>query len=212
MSGEPDLRLAELLAAHLCHELIGPVTAIGNGVELLAEEDGGAAARDALTLVGDAASRAAGRLQFYRFVYGSDPIGSAGSVAPAELASRYFDGTRTSCHYHPRIAQLPAVLQQLGCALLLIGAGALPRGGVLVLDAAAPGLQLKAAGDVAMLAPEQVAALTLATPLDALTPRSVHAYFTGALARKQGLRLAAEETAPGRLRLTAAAAYAAAVP
>ena len=38
MSRAIDLRVLELLAARLCHDLIGPVSAISNGVELLADE------------------------------------------------------------------------------------------------------------------------------------------------------------------------------
>ena len=40
-TGAVDLRVLELLSARLCHELSGPITAINNGVELLAEEDPG---------------------------------------------------------------------------------------------------------------------------------------------------------------------------
>jgi len=64
-----DLRLLELLAARLCHELIGPVAAIGNGVELLAEEDPDFV-REAVALVEESARKANRRLQFYRFAYG----------------------------------------------------------------------------------------------------------------------------------------------
>ena len=62
MTEAAPLRLAELLAARLCHELAGPLAAIGNGVELIAEE-GAAAAADAVGLVADSARRASGRLQ-----------------------------------------------------------------------------------------------------------------------------------------------------
>jgi hypothetical protein len=58
-----DLRFAELLAARLCHELAGPVAAIGNGIEVIAEE-APQLAHDAVSLVADSARRAAGRLQF----------------------------------------------------------------------------------------------------------------------------------------------------
>ena len=73
-----DLRVLELLTARLCHELSGPIAAINNGVELLAEEDLALAVdrpdpaflQDAVALVGDSARRARSRLQFYRFAYG----------------------------------------------------------------------------------------------------------------------------------------------
>src|SRR5207245_2568923 len=77
MSGAVDLRVLELLTARLCHELSGPIAAINNGIELLAEADwdpgsspGTSFVRDAIALVDEAAHRAGSRLQFYRFAYG----------------------------------------------------------------------------------------------------------------------------------------------
>jgi histidine phosphotransferase ChpT len=58
-----DLRVAELLAARLCHDLIGPVAAVANGAELLADDDP-EFARDAIALVGGSARKANRRLQF----------------------------------------------------------------------------------------------------------------------------------------------------
>jgi hypothetical protein len=83
----------------------------------------------------------------------------------------------------------------------LVGAEALVRGGRLVLDTAVTGLQLEVAGESALLAPEQAAALWLETPAGAVTARTVQAYFSGLLARAQGSRLAAATPGPGRFRL-----------
>jgi histidine phosphotransferase ChpT len=69
MSDSIDLRVVELLAARLCHDLIGPVAAIGNGAELLADEEPDFL-QDAIALVGESARKANRRLQFYRFAYG----------------------------------------------------------------------------------------------------------------------------------------------
>src|SRR5712691_824923 len=79
-----DLRVVELLAARLCHDLIGPISAISNGVELLADEEP-EFARDAVALVGDSARKASGRLQFYRFAYGFSG-GRLAGPAPYQLA------------------------------------------------------------------------------------------------------------------------------
>src|SRR5580658_5829839 len=65
-----ELRVLELLSARLCHELVSPVGAINNGVELLAEEDPDFV-RDAIELIGQSARTASRRLQFYRFAYGT---------------------------------------------------------------------------------------------------------------------------------------------
>ena len=207
MSGAPDLRLAVLLAARLCHELIGPITAVANGLELLEDENDGALAADALALASDSARQAAARLQFYRFAYGFGGEAAAGPP-PGELAARYFEATPIACDYSQDARRLPSTRQQLGCNLLLLGAAALTRGGRLRLDAVAAGLRLEATGANASLTAEELAALRLEAPLGQLSPRSVQGYFTGCLAQAQGWRLNAE-AAPGRLALmTVALAHA----
>jgi len=204
-----DLRVLELLTARLCHELSGPIAAINNGVELLADEPvltGGGVdpdfVHDAIALVGDSASRAANRLQFYRFAYGFGHGGPMVSSAPDELATRFFKGTRIACDYRDSIRVLPLDLQRLACNLLLTGAEVLPRGGNLVLAAEPAGINVEATGEFASLSAETNAALLLATPVAALTPRSVQAYFTGLVAETLGCRLVRTEELR-RLRLTA---------
>ena len=64
-----DIRLTELLCSKLCHDLVGPVGAIGNGMELLAEEELGMS-DEALQLTALSTRRASAILQFYRIAYG----------------------------------------------------------------------------------------------------------------------------------------------
>jgi histidine phosphotransferase ChpT len=195
-----DWRVLELLTARLCHELSGPIAAINNGIELLADDpvptkDGAGMdyMHDAIALVEDSASRAASRLQFYRFAYGFGLGGLMAGAAPNELANRFFGGTRVACDYGESIRVLSPDWQKLACNLLLTGTEALSRGGNLVLAAGAGVLELEAVGDSAALSPEMSAALLLATPVSALTSRSVQAYFTGLLAKMLGCRLVPTE-------------------
>jgi len=206
-----DWRVLELLTARLCHELSGPIAAINNGVELLADEPFLANGRvdpdfvqDAMALVGDSASRAASRLQFYRFAYGFVHGGLMVGATPDELATRFFEGTRIACDYGDSIRVMPLDWQKLACNLLLTGAEALSRGGSLVLAAGPAGVNVEAIGEFVALSPETSAALTLAIPVAALTSRSVQAYFTGLLAETLGRRLIRTEELR-RVQLTAVA-------
>lgn len=199
------MRIMELLAARLCHELIGPIAAINNGVELVGEDDPDFL-RDAMTLVGDSARQAAHRLQFYRFAYGFGRIGGISGPPPHELAAGYFAAGRIACDYCETARALPLDWQKLACNLLLLGAEALPRGGALVLSAGPTGPQVEASGPAAGLAPETQSALDLATPLRDLTSRTVHAYFTGLLARELGCGTVSAIGETGRLRLCPTAA------
>jgi histidine phosphotransferase ChpT len=205
-----DIRILELLTARLCHELSGPVAGISNGMELLAEEDaarGPSAAtsfvRDAIALVGDSARLAAGRLQFYRFAYGSKQVDAGAGPPPHELARRFFAASRIVCDSVESIGQLSIGCQQLVCNLLPVGADALPRGGRLALTA--DPLSLEAIGEGAGLSAETHAALILETPIPELTARTVQAYFAGLLAKALDRSLFVT-TSVGRVRLTVSGA------
>ncbi len=89
MAGLLDMRVLELLMARLCHDLAGPIAAVGHGAEALADDDQNLAG-EALRLVAEGAIRAASRLQFYRFAYGFGGDGAAAGSAASELALRFF--------------------------------------------------------------------------------------------------------------------------
>src|SRR3984893_5429611 len=99
MSTMVDIRVLELLAARLCHELISPVGAIANGVELLGEDDP-EFVRDAMALIGQSARKAGQRLPFYRFAYGTSATGEAAGPDPRALVGGLFEGGKLSCVWH----------------------------------------------------------------------------------------------------------------
>lgn len=70
MTSGIDLKLLELVSARVCHDLISPVSAIGNGVELVTEFDDSMQG-EAIALIGDSARAASRLLQFFRAAVGS---------------------------------------------------------------------------------------------------------------------------------------------
>lgn len=195
MNTSIDLRIVELLTARLCHDLIGPVAAVANGVELLADEDADFA-RDAIALVGDSARKANRRLQFYRFAYGFTGAGLTGP-APHQLAADLFADSSVSFDYGAAAQALPVEQQKLACNMLAIAAEPLIRGGRLVLDAKASGPEIDATGEGSGLSAEVRAALSLETQVAELTSRTVGAYFAGLLAEKLGYKIVANDAAGG---------------
>jgi len=196
-----DLRVVELLAARLCHDLIGPVSAISNGAELLADEEP-EFARDAAALVGDSAKKALRNLQFYRFAYAFSG-GALAGPAPYLLAAEFFAQTAIECDYRADARGLPLDQQKLACAMLALAGEGLARGGRLVLSADAGGPQIDATGPGPGLSPEIRAALALAVPAAELTSRTVGGYFAGLLADALGRRLSIVDQ-PGGFRLSTA--------
>ena len=193
-----DLRVIELLAARLCHDLIGPVSAIGNGVELMEDEEPDFV-HDAVALVGQSARTASRFVQFYRFAYGFGGGGMTGP-APCLLAAELFVDTPIDCDYRPAVRALPLDQQKLACAMLALAGEGLARGGRLVVSAGAVGPEIEAIGAGPGPSPEIRAALALAVTSAELTSRTVGGYFTGLLAEAQGWRLVVADQ-PGGFRL-----------
>ena len=73
-----DIELAALISSKICHDVIGPVGAIYNGLEVL-DEDNDADSRDfALSVIRQSTEQASAKLQFARFAFGA--AGTAGAV------------------------------------------------------------------------------------------------------------------------------------
>ncbi|HWK47237.1 MAG TPA: histidine phosphotransferase family protein [Stellaceae bacterium] len=193
-----ELLMAEVLSARLCHELISPIGAVGNGLELLEDEEGGGFAQDALALIVVSARQAASRLQFYRLAYGSTtPLGEEMVRA---AVNGLFEGSKMSVDWPADV--IPEPLRKLACNLLLLATETVPRGGRLALRCDAPGgLTVTATGEGARTAPHIVAILDGSAADDAPTPRSVQTVFTMALAQAHGTALAVDDSVGGQVRL-----------
>src|SRR5436305_11665375 len=133
----PDmLELAALLCSRVCHDLISPVGAIVNGLEVL-DDDPKPDDRDfALDLIKKSARTASARLQFCRLAFGA--AGSAGAqidVGDAETMARGFieDGKVTLAWNLPRLL-LPKNRVKLLLNMLIIASQTIPRGGSLSVD------------------------------------------------------------------------------
>lgn len=209
MGGAVEFRVLELLNARLCHELVSPVGAINNGVELLGEDDPDFV-RDAIALIGQSARKAGQRLQFYRFAYGTSVSASGAATGNGrDLATGLLEGGKVRCDWSADAVTLPIDWQRLACNMLVLGVEALPRGGVVTVRAlrsGASGIEVAAEGEGVNLPPELRAALDTEAPVDQLTSRTIHAYFTARLAGQLGASLALAEVAPGRALFRAAGA------
>jgi histidine phosphotransferase ChpT len=202
-----DLKIVELLSARLCHELVSPIGAIANGVELLGEDDP-EFVREAMALIAQSARKAAQRLQFYRFAYGSLATGGSAGADPRELVVGLLDGGKVSCEWGADSLALPAGWLKLASNMVLVAAEALPRGGAITVaggSSTAPRLEVSASGEVVNVTKEGRAALTLEAGIDELTSRTVHGYFTARLAEALGAALSLAELGTNRLGLIAAA-------
>ncbi len=208
MAFQIDMRVAELLASRLCHDLVGPIGAVNNGMELLEDEDLGMS-EDAIQLSASSARQAANLLQFYRLAYGmaggriGDDFGDLQALAAGFLAS-----TKTTLEWAAgQPAQdTPEGLGKLLLNLIVLGEECLPRGGTLgiALSDGAAGLEVAvtANGTGARLREESQPVLADDVAIEELTPRNVHGYFTRLLAQRMGSDLIIDSPGADRLRLS----------
>src|SRR5579862_2060301 len=131
------LDLAALLCSRVCHDLISPVGAIVNGLEVLDEDKDEETKVFALELIKKSAQQASAKLQFCRLAFGA--AGSAGAqieTGDAERVARGLieDGKTTIAWNLPR-ELAPKNRVKLLLNMIVVGAGAIPRGGTLTVDA-----------------------------------------------------------------------------
>jgi histidine phosphotransferase ChpT len=204
------LDLAALLCSRVCHDLISPVGAIVNGIEVMEEDKNEETKTFALDLIKKSAYQASAKLQFCRLAFGA--AGSAGAqidLGDAEKAARGLieDGKTTLVWNLPR-ELLAKNRVKLLLNMLLIGTGSISRGGTLTVDPASggegvTGFVITASGLNAKLNPmiAELVAGNSAHPVDA---HAIQPVYTGILARDCGLVLtAAADTDGGTVTLTA---------
>ncbi|MEP9375870.1 histidine phosphotransferase family protein [Aquabacter sp. CN5-332] len=190
------LDLAALLCSRVCHDVISPVGAIVNGLEVLEDEDAADMREVALDLIAKSARQASARLQFTRLAFGA--AGSAGAtidLGDAEMVVRgMMEDSRTKIEWTlPRELQ-PKNRVKLLLNLTLLAGTTIPRGGVITVSAApggpSEGFVLSSGGASARI-PASVSALLGGTvPEDGLDAHAIQPYYAGMLARECGLAVA----------------------
>lgn len=199
------LDLAALLCSRVCHDLISPVGAIVNGLEVMEEDKNEETKAFALELIKKSAHQASAKLQFCRLAFGA--AGSAGAqidLGDAEKAARGLieDGKTTLVWNLPR-ALLAKNRVKLLLNMVLIATGGIPRGGTLTVDPVPgeDGFVITASGLNAKLNPT-TAELLAGNSAHAVDAHAIQPFYTGILARDCGLVLSATGDA-GVVTLTA---------
>src|SRR4051795_1066748 len=196
----PDIiELAALLCSRVCHDLISPVGAIVNGLEVLDDNPKPDDKEFALDLIRKSARTASARLQFCRLAFGA--AGSAGAqidVGDAEVMARgHLEDDRTKIAWNLPRELLPKNKVKLLLNMMVIAQQTIPRGGVLTVDAIGAGetggFRVAATGLNARL-PQNIADMLSNGPTGAVDAHAVQPYYTRLLAQACGLtvKLAAE--------------------
>ena len=188
------LDLAALLCSRVCHDLISPVGAIVNGLEVLEEEKDEATKEFALDLIKKSARTASAKLQFCRIAFGA--AGSAGAqidLGDAETIARGFlEDDKTKLAWNLPRALSPKNRVKLLLNMLVIAGQAIPRGGRISVDPVGSGegtgFKVTAAGTNAKVPPAVPALLTGEASGEGLDAHRIQPFYAGLLARACGVK------------------------
>jgi histidine phosphotransferase ChpT len=205
-----DPRVVELLCARLCHDLISPVSAISNGVELITEM-GESVGAEAMSLIGGSAGEASRKLQFFRIAFGSARSSSGQSATLADARAGFLDlpvGEQISLGWAPSpelTRDVPREATKMILNLALTGIDCLAGSGRLDIATQdvpqAVRLDLVASGDRAKLPEEIATAFSDQVNVGDLSPKTVTAYYGGYLARRAAASLATD-VRPGMVKIS----------
>jgi len=184
--------LASLLCSRLCHDLMSPVGALNNGIELLADETDPDMRDKCLELLSDSARASANKLKFFRLAFGAaGGFGEAIDTHEAQAALEGLFGPERRIELGWAIAdgKLPKGAVKLLLNLGLIAGDALVRGGRLDVGAESRDgeleLAVRAEGPRILLDP--VLRETLATGgSGTIEPRAAAAWLAHSLAADAG--------------------------
>lgn len=196
--------LASLLCSRLCHDLMSPVGALNNGIELLADEQDPAMRAQCLELLGDSARATANKLKFFRLAFGAG--GGFGELIDANEARVALQGIfgaerRIELGWMVADEKLSKGAMKLLLNLALIAGDALVRGGRLDIGTETTRLGLEIAirgeGPRVMLDAGLREMLSNGAQEGAeIEPRVAGAWLAQALAREAGGSIQLSEPSP----------------
>ena len=186
--------LAAMLCSRVCHDLINPIGAIGNGLEVLADPTQGEMAEGARDLIASAARQSRAKLEFARLAYGaSSTAGTDIDTRECERVARIqFEIEKADLEWNVPLILLPKHKAKLFMNLLLIAAMSVPRGGhvtaAILGDAGNERFEFTSKSDPEKrqktLIPSGAAGLLAGTPDEGFVDaRGIQPFYTGLLAR-----------------------------
>ncbi len=201
---------ASLLCSRLCHDLLSPVGALNNGIELLADEHDPEMRARCLDLMAESARASANKLKFFRLAFGAAG-GFADEVDTREarvaIEGLFGGDGRIQLGWMIDEPTMSKSALKILLNLVLIAGDALVRGGRLDVGAERHegGLDIvvRAEGGRIVLDPELKSALTGETREEAIAPRAAAAWLAHSLVEDGGGEIQVADQEEGMLLIGA---------
>jgi len=195
--------LAALLCSRVCHDVISPVGAIVNGLEVLEDETDPSMREVAMELIKKSANSASAKLQFCRLAFGAaGSVGASIDTGDAESVARGLLATeKTTLAWSGARQFLAKNKVKLLLNLCLIAAATIPRGGMLGVEFSGAGdaitLHVTAKGPNPRLATGVVDLVAGRPENGRVDAHTIQPYFAGLVARECGMDVEVETLADG---------------
>jgi len=186
-----NIDFAALICSRLCHDLVSPVGALSNGVEILSEEHDDHMREQVLDLLQKSAKQTSNKLQFFRLAFGSGGAFAAElDMGEAEKAlANLLQDSKVTLDWRVRMTHAQKRVIKLLLNLALIASDGLIRGGTVLVEMSQPAdrfiVKITAIGDRFILAEELKTALTSKVADDDLTPRTAPSHIAYEIANTQ---------------------------
>jgi histidine phosphotransferase ChpT len=195
-----EIEFSALMVSRVCHDLVGPLGAVVNGLEVLEDERDARMREDALKLVSSSANQALARIQFMRIAFGA--AGSAGAELDLQEVGRLItgllEGGKTRLEWNVPPAYWGKNWARLLMNATLLAADCLPRGGVVRVDATdnPPAFKIHASGTHIRVSDEVAKSIRGEQSETELDARGIQPFLTHLLsgAVSAGLTIKAGET------------------
>lgn len=191
--------LAAMLCSRVCHDLINPVGAIGNGLEVLSDPTQSAMMEGAQELIANSAKHARAKLEFARLAYGaSSTAGTDFDTRECERVARLlFEIEKAELDWKVPLILLPKHKAKLLMNMLLIAAMSVPRGGLVKVEvegaAGQESFVFTCTSDAEKrqktLMPSGAEGLLSGAPEGGVDARGIQPFYTGILARMTDMEL-----------------------
>jgi len=198
--------LSALIASRLCHDLVSPVGAISNGLEIIADEDDPEIIRQAVDLLNLSVRQAEYKLTFYRFAFGAS-AGAGGEIASRDIgaaAAHYLGEEKVVFSWKGEPVLLSKLKARMLSNLILFGRDCLPRGGTLEATEEPDALIVTVEGQNCRLRAE-AAQILYGNSGEMPMPHLAPVVLLRAFSEEEGVRLTIEE-GEGKIVLRLAAA------
>ncbi len=203
-----SLDLSAILCSRLCHDLVNPVGAVANGVEMLGDEADPDMQEQVLALLDKSARQVSHKLQFFRLAFGAAG-GMGATIAMSQIraaAEPFVSDSKAALDWQPELSEITKDGAKVLLNLVLVAAESLLRGGSVTVSATARSgdidIQVTAAGERVLLVESVRNALSGEIDLAELDPKAAPAYLARTIAAEVGGQVGWKD-GDGQLTLTA---------